>query len=125
MTHHVKLYPQSDLLSDTYRNPGKDNTTFIFTPLLVVSFLLLEGVLRHFGASIALLCILTVEGLIVGILHDYMHTLFHLRKTFLNRYQWFLRLRELHFIHHKHMQRNLGIFWFGWDHVMGSYEKRP
>lgn len=125
MTHHLKLYPPSNLLSETYRDAGKDNTTYIFTPIIAVGFLAYEAILYHWGASFWLLAGLTVEGLLIGLLHDWMHTWFHLSGTRLLKYQWFRDLRELHFYHHRRMNRNFGIYFFGWDRVFRTFRRQP
>ncbi len=122
MTHHVRLYPPADLVSEQYRDAGKDNTVFIFTPLIAFGFLVFLGVLYAFlGASLWLIGGLAVEGLLIGVAHDTLHTLFHLHSTRLLRLRWFLRLRDAHFYHHRNMKRNYGVFFFGWDRFFGTF----
>jgi sterol desaturase/sphingolipid hydroxylase (fatty acid hydroxylase superfamily) len=55
------------------------------------------------------------------LLHDWVHNQFHLTNTSLDRWGWFQRLRELHFVHHRRMNRNLGVFWFGWDRIFRTF----
>lgn len=124
MTHHVRLYPPTDLLSERYRDPGKDNTVLVFTPALTILFGGLELLMWCLGVPWWILCIMTVEGVVVGTLHDLMHTWFHLKGVSLTKKTRFLKLRYLHFFHHSHMQTNLGIFWFGWDRLFGTYRGR-
>jgi sterol desaturase/sphingolipid hydroxylase (fatty acid hydroxylase superfamily) len=127
MTHHLKLYPPSDYLSDTYRNAGKDNTAKIFflmsLPVIIGCFVLgFKGVLPF---SVVLTAI-SVMG-VMGFLHDYLHDAFHIRNHYLSRVSWFRRAFEswnyLHYIHHVHMESNYGIFLFHWDQILRTFKK--
>lgn len=123
MTHHLKLYPPGDLVSENYRDPGGDNTTFIFTPLITLGFALFGFGLYETGASLSLLGVLILEGIFIGVIHDRMHTWFHLSGNPFLRFAWFRHLRALHFYHHRNMRKNLGIFFFGWDRVFRTFRK--
>ena len=121
MTHHLKLYPPSDYVSDVYRNPGKDNTVIIFAmlslPVLITPILLcLIGKL-----SIFLTIVAVVEMLVVGLLHDRIHDAFHLTKSIWHKVPGFKRWNRLHYLHHVDMQTNFGIFSFHWDKIFGTY----
>jgi sterol desaturase/sphingolipid hydroxylase (fatty acid hydroxylase superfamily) len=124
MTHHVKLYPPLDLVSEKYRSAGKDNSNLVFIPAITVAFAALEFLMWKIGASVGTLVMLVIEGIIIGALHDLMHTWFHLSGTRLLKYEWFQRLKRYHFYHHHHMQQNFGIIWFGWDRVFGTFRNR-
>lgn len=122
MTHHQRLYPATFFYSDTYLDPGPDNTVIIFIlaglPLIFLPFILW---LLHWITWPLLLTALCSLALF-GIPHDYLHDQFHLRNTWLRRFQWFQHLTDLHYQHHLgNMQTNFGIYWFGWDRVFGSF----
>jgi len=127
MTHHLKLYPPTDYLSDVYRNAGKDNTTRVFalaaTPLIVLPIIL--GM--YDVISVASTATAFVVMCIMGLLHDYLHDSFHIRGHFLNRVpifkNLFIRWNNLHYQHHVNMQCNLGIFNFLFDRLFGTFSK--
>lgn len=125
MTHHLKLYPPSDYLSDVYRDPGRDNTVKIFAffavPLVVLPILL--AVFGVLSASLAI--VIVVEMLFIGWLHDYIHDAFHIRNHLLTRLpiikSVFAKWSALHYSHHVDMQKNFGIFSFHWDRVFRTF----
>lgn len=123
MTHHVKLYPLSDFTSEVYRSPGKDNTAKFFIiagiPLIIAPILLFALHVIALPVFIAAMLGLAVFG---G-LNDYLHDSFHITDHWLNRFGWFRKMIERHKVHHKHMQRNMGIYWFGWDRVFKTFKK--
>lgn len=124
MVHHLVLYPVSDFLSESYRRAGRDNTvvTFLFfsIPFFVAPVILYA--LQVVPAVTAAL--LLVEIIVVGWLHDYFHDSFHIRGHFLKRYAFFRRLTDLHYLHHKDMSKNFGIFLFWWDRIFASFLRK-
>lgn len=125
MTHHLKLYPLSDFYSETYRNPGKDNTVkfFAFTAIPLV----LAPIFLYFFGVLPLslmITVLVVEG-IVGFLHDYIHDAFHITNHWMSRVpvlrDIFAVWVKLHYLHHVDMGKNYGIFVFHWDHVFRTF----
>jgi sterol desaturase/sphingolipid hydroxylase (fatty acid hydroxylase superfamily) len=122
MNHHLKQYPPNDLLSEKYRWAGKDDTTIIFIPPITLFFLLYGALLWQLGVPWIVFPVILVEAILVGALHDWIHIASHIQCHWLLRYRWFQRLRALHFIHHAgDMRKNMGIIWFGWDRVFGTY----
>lgn len=125
MTHHLKLYPPTDYLSDKYRRAGKDNTLVIFflaaIPIIITPIILgLCGVL-----SWVLVVVSIVVMAIMSFLHDYLHDSFHIREHFFNRIplvkHFFIRWNELHYLHHVDMTKNYGIFLFHFDYIFRSF----
>lgn len=125
MTHHLKLYPPSDFFSETYRDPGKDNTVKFFAfaaiPLIIASIALyFLGVL-----SLSLtITVLMVEA-VIGFLHDYIHDAFHITNHWMGRVPVLKNIfpiwLKLHYLHHVNMSKNFGIFTFHWDKLFRSY----
>lgn len=125
MTHHLKLYPYNDYLSDKYRNAGKDNTLKIFAlaavPLVAIPIVLgIVGIL-----SVGLMIVsLSVMG-VMSFLHSYLHDSFHIRNHWLYRVpvvkHWFDRWVHIHWLHHVDMGTNYGIFLFFLDQLFGTY----
>jgi len=124
MTHHLKLYPPTDYFSDKYRDPGKDNTVWLFilafSPLglLILSLMYFSAISIPMGIGVA------VEITIIGWLNNSMHDAFHLRKSFWDRFSFFSKLRKLHFQHHVNMKSNYGIFSFFWDKLLKTYSNK-
>ncbi len=118
MEHHEILYPANRLTSDRYEVAKWYNSgPVLFTPgailLLIVGALatwILGVTLWHF-ASFGV-------GLIgFGLLNDWVHDSFHLRRHFLQRFSCYRSLRRLHFLHHVDMEANFGIVSLHWDSV--------
>lgn len=127
MTHHLKLYPPSDYLSDVYRNPGKDNTVKIFAlaaiPLVLIPIIL--GILKIISLTLVITALLVMG--VMGLLHDRLHDAFHIKNHFLTRIPGFRDIfaywNRLHYLHHVDMQKNFGIFLFHWDHIFRTFWK--
>lgn len=125
MTHHLRLYPSEDFVSDKYRNAGKDNTVVIFgvaaIPLVVVPILLGVFHILPLGMVITSLTVMIVMSL----LHSYLHDSFHIRNHWLYRLpiinKMFKKWVYLHYLHHVDMGTNYGIFLFHWDKVFGTF----
>lgn len=117
LTHHVKLYPPRDYLSNTYRSAGADNTTYRFVAVaaLVATALAL---LLPLWASLPILA----EMALVGAANSYVHDSVHVRGHWMERFRLYRRWRALHYQHHFDMSRNFGILTFLADRVAGTYQ---
>lgn len=121
MNHHLKQYPASDYYSDEYRDPGQDNTVWLFTLVFspfVITVLLLT-VFRIISMTIGIPVLL--EMALIGWVNNDLHDSFHLRKSFWQRFWFFDRLVKLHYNHHVNMGTNYGIFSFIWDKIFGTF----
>jgi sterol desaturase/sphingolipid hydroxylase (fatty acid hydroxylase superfamily) len=125
MTHHLKLYPPSDYLSDKYRDAGKDSTPKFFI-IAAIPVILTPILLWHFGiiTGAVAITILTTQ-IIVGLMHNYLHDAFHIRGHWLYRVygvrSLFAHWTAIHYLHHVDMKKNYGIFTFFWDRIFGTY----
>jgi sterol desaturase/sphingolipid hydroxylase (fatty acid hydroxylase superfamily) len=118
MNHHLKQYPTTSYLSEKYRSPGKDNTVFIFGAVLLVLCSLMFIFL-----PLRFAIILSAEFLVLGLLNDYLHDRFHIHPHWLEKYKFFHKLRATHYLHHRDMKTNYGIFSFIFDRMCGTYNK--
>ena len=116
MTHHLKLYPATDFLSEKYRNPGKDTAVFLFAPF-VLGLIGIVFLVVPFPYSLAF----AIQLLFHSWLTNYIHDSIHVKGHFLERFRWFIWLRHLHLQHHVNMRRNLGIMTFEVDKVLDTY----
>ncbi len=53
--------------------------------------------------------------------HTYLHKHYHLEQTWLNRWGWFRRRRELHYVHHRNTGCNFAVIDFFWDRLFGTF----
>src|SRR5450755_183422 len=55
----------------------------------------------------------------------YVHVFFdkeyHVDRSRLQRFAWFRRKQELHFVHHRHADSNFAVIDFFWDRLLGTY----
>jgi len=113
MGHHISDYPPNKFLSADYQyakiNNGKAYYfTMLMTPIITMWYL------NAWFASVWLTGFLT--SIILLFLADCLHKEFHIRGSRLEKYQWFMDLRCLHYYHHKNdMNKNYGIADFFFD----------
>lgn len=121
MTHHLRKYPPGNLLSDTYRDSGKDDGLFVFVPIIATAELLYMASVWALGVPFWGIAFVAAESIFIGWLHNYTHEGFHLNAFWMDRFAWFRSLRSLHWLHHRNHRKNLGIVWFGWDRILGTF----
>ena len=116
---HHGIYSRNLLVSESYLDEAKSVDYFYAIPILLLAacvFLLVP--LDIFLVHIATLSLSTFA-------HFYLHVQYHLRNTWLKRYQWFKRKQRLHLLHHRDMTRNYAVIEFFWDRVLGTFEDAP
>jgi sterol desaturase/sphingolipid hydroxylase (fatty acid hydroxylase superfamily) len=123
--HHFLQYPTTSLISDTYRQPNKGNSSvwlfaICFSPLILGTLLITVFGIIPLGIGIMIF----IEMGLIAFLNDNMHDAFHIRKTFWARFGFFKRLRRLHFLHHQNTQSNFGVFSLTWDKIFGTYNNK-
>ena len=116
-THHERLYPPDDYLSDKYRDvPLKDRAYWYYIPpglLAAGTFLLL--------LPLHLAVIIMAEMLVLAWLNDWFHGKLHIRGHWLERFSLFRKWRDLHYQHHVDENVNNGIMsWFS-DRILRTY----
>lgn len=120
LNHHRKQYPPGNLTSDTYRSAGRDNTTFLFLPfILIIIGILWTGYYFNI-VSLFYALLISVEIVIISLIHDVLHNSFHLNRSLWHRYPGFSRLKSKHFLHHWNMRKNYGIIDFTWDKILNT-----
>ena len=119
--HHTIHYPPSQLISPP---PYKTNYYYHFIS---------EGLLAH-GPPFFIICLLisftmnTSFSLILisylflfAFISDYIHTQIHLSGSYLEKYQWFQNIRQLHLLHHIKTSKNINIMNHSIDKINHSY----
>lgn len=113
MVHHLEKYPHKDFVSEIYRFAGKDDAFWIFA-IISLPILFIPIVLMAFGLPLYLAIISIIEMLQVAFLNDYIHNSYHIKNHYLSRAPFirhlYFRLQYIHYLHHRNMQRNFGMF---------------
>ncbi len=128
MTHHLKLYPPSDYLSEKYREAGADSTPKFFFFAALPTLILPVLTLCYFEILSWVLTLLAVGVMFgVGLMKNYLHDAFHIKNHTLSKIPiiktWFNNLVQLHYYHHVDMSKNFGISAFFWDRLFKSFVK--
>lgn len=123
LTHHLKLYPHTNFLSNSYRNAKSDNSIRFFAIMAIPLYIIPILFYLFKILSIDYIIIIYVVELITGLLHNYLHEFFHIRNHWLTKYNWFNKLVKLHYTHHLYMNKNYGIFIFSWDRLFKTFSK--
>jgi sterol desaturase/sphingolipid hydroxylase (fatty acid hydroxylase superfamily) len=110
------------MFSKKYRSSGKDNSIILFGILFSPVVLGMLAMTIFHVVPMVLGILLLIEMAIVSILNATIHDDMHLFTSFWGRFWFFGELVYKHHIHHQNVSRNLGIFYFGWDKVFGSYQ---
>jgi sterol desaturase/sphingolipid hydroxylase (fatty acid hydroxylase superfamily) len=114
--HHFSIYPASDYLSDVYREaPLGAGQGKYYVPV----FLLLCTPFLFWGWPYFLLSF--VEVLAVLKINAVVHDSLHIKGHSMERFRFFIWLREVHFQHHVDVHTNYGIFSFMADKIFGTY----
>lgn len=112
--HHT-FYAKDHLVSPIYNGDEGNNTPYFFVPVFLVgacTFFLLPPDL--FVAQ-ALACAASFYA------HVYFDKAYHVEGSRLLRFAWFRHMRELHFVHHRHVGTNFAVIDFYWDRLLGTY----
>ena len=55
--------------------------------------------------------------------HVFFDKEYHVAGSPLERFAWFRRMQQLHFVHHLHANSNFAVIDFFWDRILGTYRK--
>lgn len=115
ITCHHAHYVRDHLTSKKYIPDEKNNTPYLMVPFGIIY----PFVYLFLPRDLFLVSLVTV--ILIFIAHIYLHGHYHLEDTWLNRFAWFRRKQQLHFIHHRKMGTNFGVIEFFWDKLFGTY----
>ena len=115
--HHTH-YADDHLVSQTYLGNEGNITPYFFIPVFLV------GGLAYFLLPLNIFVVMVVASAASFYAHVFFDTAYHVEGSRLERFAWFRRKRELHFIHHRHANSNFGVIHFFWDKILGTY-RRP
>ena len=115
--HHT-YYSKDHLVSRTYRGDEGNNTPFFFVPVFLV------GACTYLVLPIDLFVVQVVACAASFYAHVFFDKEYHVEGSRLQRFAWFRRKQELHFVHHRHANCNFAVIHFFWDRILGTY-RRP
>jgi sterol desaturase/sphingolipid hydroxylase (fatty acid hydroxylase superfamily) len=112
--HHA-YYARGRLVSATYRGAEGNNTPFFLIPTVLV------GVGMYFLLPLELFLVTALVGAASFYAHVLLDKEYHVEDSRLERFAWFRRKQQLHFVHHLHADRNFAVIDFFWDKLIGTY----
>jgi sterol desaturase/sphingolipid hydroxylase (fatty acid hydroxylase superfamily) len=115
--HHA-YYSKDHLVSRTYLGDEGNNTPFFFIPVF------LAGGCAYFILPLNLFMVMVIASAASFYAHVFFDKEYHVEGSRLQRFAWFRRKQELHFVHHRHANYNFAVIHFFWDRLLGTY-RRP
>ena len=118
MTHHKMHYPITKLLQPVpYKSGGGE---IAFGPIIFLLFFII-----YFVLPIRISVVVILEATIFLLISDRLHVEYHLKGSYLERFEWFMRRRERHFWHHKHLRQNMSLGGIDpvFDHLFKTYHE--
>jgi sterol desaturase/sphingolipid hydroxylase (fatty acid hydroxylase superfamily) len=112
--HHT-YYSRDHLVSRKYLGNEGNNTPFFFIPVFLV------GACTYLVLPIGLFIVQVIACAASFYAHVYCDKEYHTEGSRLQRFAWFRRKQELHFVHHRHADSNFAVIDFFWDRVLGTY----
>lgn len=119
--HHKIHYPANKLLD--YKPYKTDYKFNLFSDGLVAYSLpiLFLGFVNYKVLDYESFVNLSINLFIFTYLSDYLHTEIHTKDSWLEKYEWFLKKRKIHFLHHKNVKKNKNVLNLKIDKFMNTY----
>lgn len=114
--HHTH-YSDDHLVSGTYLGDEGNTTPYFFIPIVLI------GACIYFFLPLSLFAVMAVVCAASFYAHVFFDKEYHSDKSRLQRFAWFRRKRELHFVHHRHADSNFAVIHFFWDRILGTYRE--
>jgi sterol desaturase/sphingolipid hydroxylase (fatty acid hydroxylase superfamily) len=111
---HHGLYNKNRLKTEKFEDCESHALNYYGIPIVAIAAL-----------SFWLGGLLVMTANLIGVIftfrwHMYLHEHYHLTDTPLERFAWFRKKRELHFIHHEDARYNFAVVEFWIDNLMGT-----
>jgi sterol desaturase/sphingolipid hydroxylase (fatty acid hydroxylase superfamily) len=111
---HHGLYNRNNLQTDEFEDC--ESTALNYYGIPIVAFAAL--IYAYLGP---LIMIAHLSGVFATFRwHLYLHEHYHLTESPLERFAWFRKKRQLHFVHHQDARYNFAVVEFWIDRVMGT-----
>jgi sterol desaturase/sphingolipid hydroxylase (fatty acid hydroxylase superfamily) len=114
--HHAR-YSRGHLVSSVPEGSEGNNTPFFLLPVFIAG----AGLFFVLPLGLFLAVMLTASASFYA--HVFFDKAYHVEGSYLERFAWFRRKRELHFVHHLHANSNFAVIDFFWDRALGTYRK--
>ena len=118
MAHHKVHYPITKLLrTKPYMSGGGD---LAFGPIIA----LISGII-YMLLPLKFYLVVLLESTLFIFVSDHLHVQYHLKGSYLERFDWFQRRRQRHFWHHKHLRENMSLGGIDpvFDHLFKTYRE--
>jgi sterol desaturase/sphingolipid hydroxylase (fatty acid hydroxylase superfamily) len=106
--HHKVHYPTSDFMD---KAPFK--SSFLFgIPDVIIAFGPISGLITGIFYKILpfnIFSFVISEIYLLLYISDYIHSHYHIRGSWLEKYNWFLEKRKYHYIHHIKLNKNMSL----------------
>jgi sterol desaturase/sphingolipid hydroxylase (fatty acid hydroxylase superfamily) len=112
--HHTH-YSIDHLVSRRYLGDEGNITPFFFIPVLLVA------AFSYLVLPIDLFVVEICAGAVSFYVHVFFDKQYHVEGSRLERFGWFRRKQELHFVHHRHANSNFAVIHFFWDKLLRTY----
>jgi sterol desaturase/sphingolipid hydroxylase (fatty acid hydroxylase superfamily) len=117
ISFHHTYYSKDHLVSRTYLGDEGNNTPFFFIPVFLV------GACTYLLLPFDLFVVQVVACAASFYAHVFFDKEYHVEGSRLQRFAWFRRKQELHFVHHRHADCNFAVIHFFWDRILCTYRK--
>jgi hypothetical protein len=114
--HHTH-YAADHLVSGTYLGDQGNTTPYFFIPVFLV------GGCAYWLLPLSVFAVMAVACAASFYAHVFFDSEYHTEKSRLQRFAWFRRKQELHFIHHRQAEYNFAVIHFFWDRLLGTYKE--
>jgi sterol desaturase/sphingolipid hydroxylase (fatty acid hydroxylase superfamily) len=112
--HHT-YYFGDHLVSQTYLGHEGNNTPFFFIPVFLL------GACTYIILPTDFFIVQVVACAASFYAHVFFDKEYHVEGSRLERFAWFRRKQELHFVHHQHANSNFAVIHFFWDRLFATY----
>jgi sterol desaturase/sphingolipid hydroxylase (fatty acid hydroxylase superfamily) len=92
------------------------------TPYFIIPVLLVAGAV-FFVLPLGLFVAVTLSAGASFYAHVHLDRAYHTEGSYLERFAWYRRKQQLHFVHHLHANSNFAVIDFFWDRIFGTYRK--
>jgi sterol desaturase/sphingolipid hydroxylase (fatty acid hydroxylase superfamily) len=114
--HHAN-YARGHLASTVYLGDEGNNTPYFLIPVS------LAGAASFFVLPFGLFVAVAVAAAGSFYAHVHFDKAYHVRGSYLERFAWYRRKQQLHFVHHLHADSNFAVIDFFWDRALGTYRE--
>jgi hypothetical protein len=115
--HHT-IYAKGHLVSSACRGEEGNNTPYFLIPTGLL------GLAAFLVLPLGLFLTLALAAAASFYAHVHLDKAYHVKGSWLERFTWFRRKRQLHFVHHLHSNCNFAVIDFFWDRLLPPSRRR-